>query len=145
MKCIFLFPSSTELSNINHHNNTRALIISSCIFAEDECSQTVCRSIIDIIKDKADLPDQRRTFHKAKYGGVDEIPSLTSMELTMLKGAMITSDTCNGARLSSTIVQAEVEEVIKTQAYLECDHYMVSVVRMDCYHHLRKYCLAWCS
>ena len=81
-------------------------ILSSCIFPEDECLETVCRSIIDTIKEKAGLLDQWRVFHKAKYVDIDDIPFLASMGLTKLKEVVITSNTCNGARLSSELVQA---------------------------------------
>ena len=100
--------------------------------------ETVCRSIINTIKDKADLLDQWRASHKANYGDTCGVPSSASMGLTKPNDAVITSDTCNGARFSSELVQARVEEAIKAQADLKSVDYEALLVRMGCHHHLHN-------
>ena len=133
-----MLPLSTELTNLNHNNHTRPLTLSSSIFPEDEYLETVYCSIIDTIKDKADLLDQWRAFQKANHGDTYGTPSLVSMGLPKLKDAVITFNTCNGARLRNELVQAEVEKAIKAKADLGGYHYKAYIVRMDCHHHLRN-------
>ena len=80
-------------------------------------------AIIDTIKEKANLLDQWRAFHRAKYGETDDIPSSDSMGLTKLKRAVINSDTCNHARATRTNINDVIKEVIKEKAELDGKDY----------------------
>ena len=87
--------------------------MSSCIFPENELSETVRTANIDTIKEKSKLLDQWRDYHHSKYGDTHDIPSSDSMGLTKLKGGGVMSDTCLPARAISRMIVDAVEKTIK--------------------------------
>ena len=113
--------------------------MSSCIFPEDERSETVCRSILDTLQEKAKLLDKWREVHEKRFGATHDIPSSKEMNLTKLEGAAVTSDTCNGARLTSELLSNEIEKAIKEKIAKEgLPERDVLVLQQDCHHHLRN-------
>ena len=119
----------------------RLLLLSSCIFPEDERSETVCKSIVETLREKAKLLDQWREFHEQQFGETHDIPASPTdvMHLSKLNGAVINADTCNGARLTSSLLAEEVEKAVKEKADREGnDAPDVMVLQQDCHHHMRN-------
>ena len=83
---VFDAPCSNQLHTLFL---SRPLILSSCIFPEDERSETVCSAVIDTIKDKANLLDQWRVVHEKMYGDTYDIPSSDEMGLYKFKDAVV--------------------------------------------------------
>jgi hypothetical protein len=79
----------------------------------------VCRNfptteaIIDTLKDKASLLDQWIEVHEAMFGATHDIPPGESIHLSKLRDGVITTDTCNAARLLSSLVSEKVEEAVQ--------------------------------
>ena len=82
-------------------SSSRPLLLSSCIFPEDEKSATVCAAILETIKEKAKLLDQWRAIHETEFGCDHGIPSSEEMNIVKLNEAVVSSDACNAARLTS--------------------------------------------
>ena len=116
----------------------RPLLLSSCIFPEDERSETVCKSIVDTLKEKASLLDQWRTVHEAEYGQTHDIPSSDEMHMSKLAGAIVNSDTCNGARLTSSLLLDEIEKAVEEKMRERGELGDPLVMQQDCHHHLRN-------
>ena len=116
----------------------RPLLLSSCIFPEDERSETVSTAIIDAIKEKSKLLDQWRAVHEIMYGLDHDIPSSETMNLTKFEDAVVTSDACNAARLTSTMTVDAIEDAIEGAKAASGEEYEPSVLRQDCHHHLRN-------
>ena len=83
----------------SQHSNVmyRLLLLSTCIYPENDRSDTLCRTIIDTIKEKALLLEKWKKFHEDQFGpDTHNIPN--SLELCLSKmshgGSMITN-TCN--------------------------------------------------
>ena len=79
----------------------------------------MCATIINTIKEKANLLDQWRVFHKAKYEDTDDIPSSDSVGLTNLKEAVVMSDTCNPARATSVNIVDAIKAALEEKAELD--------------------------
>jgi DNA primase large subunit len=74
----------------------------------------VCKAIIDTLKDKASLLDQWIEVHEAMFGASSrDIPPGESIHLSKLRDGVITTDTCNAARLLSSLVSEKVEEAVQ--------------------------------
>lgn len=116
----------------------RPLLLSSCIFPEDERSETVSTAIIDAIKEKSKLLDQWRAVHEIMYGLDHDIPSSETMNLTKFEDTVVTSDACNAARLTSTMTVDAIEDAIEGAKAASGEEYEQSVLRQDCHHHLRN-------
>ena len=116
----------------------RPLLLSSCIFPEDERSETVSTAIIDAIKEKSKLLDQWRAVHEKRYGLDHDIPSSETMDLTKFEGAVVNSDACNAARLTSTMTVDAIEDAIEAAKAASGEEYELTVLRHDCRHHLRN-------
>ena len=116
----------------------RPLLLSSCIFPEDERSETVSTAIIDAIKEKSKLLDQWRAVHEIMYGLDHDIPSSETMNLTKFEDTVVTSDACNAARLTSTMTVDAIEDAIEGAKAVSGEEYEQSVLRQDCHHHLRN-------
>ena len=112
--------------------------MSRCIFPYNERLETVCKSMIETIKEKALLLDQRQTFHKETYGPIHNIPPPEKMSIVKMKGAVVNSDTCNSTQLTSSILVDKIEEVLKVKTKETGDVYECTVLRMDCHHHVRN-------
>ena len=100
----------------------------TCIFPENELSETVSPAIINTIKEKSKLLDQWRDYHHSKYGNTHNTPLSDSMGLTKLKGGGVMSDTCLPARAISRMTVDAVEKTIKEKAALDGDKYEPSLV-----------------
>ena len=120
------------------HSFRRPLLLSSCIFPEDERSETVSKTIIETIKEKADCLDQWRVVHEDMYDKDQDIPSSDDMNLTKCKELVATSDGCNAARLTSTITVKALEAAIEEAAALEGEEYKPLIVIVGCHHHMRN-------
>ena len=116
----------------------RPLLLSSCIFPEDERSETVSTSIIDAIKEKSKLLDQWRAVHENLHGLDHDIPSSETMNLTKFENAVVTSDTCNAARLTSSMTVDAIEDAIAGAKEAAGEEYELTVLCQDCHHHLRN-------
>ena len=104
-------------------------------------SETVCKSIIETLRDKAKLLDQWREFHEEMFGETHDIPAspTDNMHLSKLNGAVFNADTCNGARLTSSLLAEEVEEAVAEKAAKDGeDAPDVMVLQQDCHHHMRN-------
>ena len=85
----------------------RPLLLSTCIYPEDGRSETVCRTIIDTVKEKDMLLDKRKKFHEEQFGpDTHNIPEYLGICLSKMRhGGSMSTDTCNSARkLSSLLV-----------------------------------------
>ena len=119
----------------------RPLLLSSCIFPEDERSETVCKSIVDTLKEKAKLLEKWRKTNEKMFGTDHDIPSREEMHMSKLEGATINSDTCNGARLTSSLIADEIVKAVKEKIAKEgLDDRDILVLRQDCHHQL---CNVW--
>ena len=119
--------------------HTRPLLLSSCIFPEDERSETVCRSILETLKEKAQLLEKWRATHEKMFGADHDIPSAEEMHMSKLEGGTITTDACNAARLESSKIADEVVKAVKEKIAKEgLKDRDVLVLRQDCHHHLRN-------
>ena len=114
------------------------MLLSSCIFPEDERSDTVSKAIVETIKEKADLLDRWRDVHQDMYATMHDIPSSDDMDLTKFKGAVVTSDGCNAARRTSTVTAEAFEAAIEAVAAEEGEEYEPSIVIVGCHHHMRN-------
>ena len=96
----------------------RPLLLSSCIFPEDDRSETLCKSIVHTIKEKAKLLDRWSTTHKSSFPSRPHaIPLSSEMHLLKAgKGGSSTTDTCHGARLFSLLLVEEIELATKEKA-----------------------------
>ncbi len=119
----------------------RPLLISSCIFPEDERSETVSKAIIETLSNKAKLLDQWILVHQSMFGNNHDIPSANEIHLSKLNRGVITTDTCNSARLISRLladaIRMAVEEKIQQNGDNPEDHTVI-VLTQDCHHHLRN-------
>ena len=116
----------------------RPLSILSCIFPEDEHSETVCKAIIDTLLDKSKLIDQWMTVHESMFpNDHHDIPSGSDIHLSKLQFGLITTDTCNLARLLSRLLADEVKSAVE-QKKGNLDGSNVIVLTQDCHHHLRN-------
>ena len=117
------------------------MLISSCIFPEDERSETVCKAIIETLSDKAKLLDQWILVHQSMFGNDHDIPSATEVHLSKLNRGIITTDTCNSARrishLLADAIRMAVEEKIQ-QNGKNPEELTIMVLTQDCHHHLQN-------
>ena len=68
----------------------RPLLLSSCIFAEDERSETVARSIIETIQDKANLLEGWCEMHESMYEpDSHDIPPKSEMGIEKASRAVV--------------------------------------------------------
>ncbi len=119
----------------------RPLLISSCIFPEDERSETVCKSILDTICEKASLLDQWKCVHENMFGLNHDIPSPAEMHISKLEGGVINTDTCNAARRISLLLSESVEKAVKEKFVNNrgaSEMKPVTMLPQDCHHHIRN-------
>jgi hypothetical protein len=127
--------------NLNSLLVFRPLLLSSCIFTEDERSTTVCKSIIDTLNEKALLLDQWAEKHEAMFGASHDIPPRESIHLSKLQDGVITTDTCNAARLLSSMIAEKVEEAVQVKISEEGGDAASATINaycQDCHNHLRN-------
>ena len=85
------------------------MLISSCIFPENDKSEILCQSILDTLKEKASLLKQWIAVHESMYGNNYDIPSNKSIHLSKIRDGIVTTDTCNSARALSEFISFEIE------------------------------------
>ena len=102
----------------------------------------MCKAIIDTLKDKASLLDQWIEVHEAMFGASShDIPPGESIHLSKLRDGVITTDTCNAARLLSSLVSEKVEEAVQLKLSEEggdIANATINTYRQDCHNHLRN-------
>ena len=82
--------------------------------------------------------DQWRAIHEAEFGCDHDIPSSEEMNITKLNEAVVSSDACNAARLTSDLIAEAIEEAVREQADIEGVDVSALTIRVDCHHHLRN-------
>jgi hypothetical protein len=118
-------------------------LISSSIIPKDEHSETICDAIIDTLRQMGDNLDRWIAVHENMFGQNHDIPPGSSIDIAKLEGGMITTDTCNGARLLSKLLAEEIDLAVKAkkeelgEAAGE-DESFKSVVVQDCHGHMRN-------
>ena len=134
------FAHPTPLITHQQHCFSRPLLLSSCIFPEDERSETTCKSIIATIVEKRELLAGWKEVHEAKFGPEShDIPDSSELDIAKLDRANINSDTCNGARKTTELIIEAVEVAARAKAVKEGkDPNDVLVLQQDCHHHLRN-------
>ena len=78
----------------------RPLLLSTCIYLEDDRSETLCCTIIDSVKEKALLLDKSKKFHEYQFGtDTQNIPESLEICLSNMRhGSSMSTNTCNSAR-----------------------------------------------
>ena len=94
----------------------------------------MCKSIVDTLKEKAKLLEKWRKTHEKMFGTDHDIPSPEEMHMSKLEGATINSDTCNGARLTSSLIADEIVKAVKEKIATEGlqDPGLIRTVRYVC-------------
>ena len=82
--------------------------------------------------------DQWRAIHEAEFGCDHDIPSSEEMNITKLNEAVVSSDACNAARLTSDLIAEAIEEAVRDQVDIEDVDVSALTIRVDCHHHLRN-------
>ena len=83
------------------------LLLSSCMFPEDETSETLCLSIVETIKEKAKLLERWRTMHENNFGLDHDILLAEELDLGKLGcgcGGVVMTDTCSVARKCRQVI-----------------------------------------
>ena len=122
----------------------RPLLLSSCIIPRDERSETICQAILDTLNDKARYLDEWTVVHENMFGQDHSIPQGSEIHLSKLEGGLITTDTCNAARLLGRllvdVVDQAVEEKRQFLGTLNDDNTntLQSAMILDCHNHMRN-------
>ena len=119
----------------------RPLLISSCIFPEDERSETICKSIVETLKEKASLLDQWIVVHETMFDTNHDIPSANAIHLSKLRNGVVTTDTCNAARLLSSLIRDAVIEAVGEKLCndgQDSEDEQIHVYTQDCHNHMRN-------
>jgi len=67
------------------------------------------------------------------FGDEHDIPSPMEMHMSKLEGAMVTADTCNGARRTSSLIAGEIVKAVKEKiAESSGKDRNVLVLQQDC-------------
>ena len=114
--------------------------MSSCIYPEDERSETICKAIIETIKEKALLLDKWRAVHEATFpDSTHDIPDSTSMSLTKAVRATVMTDTCNAARLEAELIVEEIRKAVKEKCEQDgIEAPDLIAMTADCHNHMRN-------
>ena len=121
----------------------RPLLVSSSIIPKDERSETIRDSIMDTLRQMGSNLDRWRTVHEEMFGQNHDIPPGTSIDVAKLEGGMITTDTCNGARLLSKLLAEEIDRRVKEkkeelgEATKDEDSALLVIIQ-DCHGHMRN-------
>ena len=114
----------------------RSLLLSTCIYPEENRSETLCRTIIDTVKEKALLLEKYKKFHEDQFGPeTHKIPN--SFELCLSKmshGGSISTNTCNYSRKLPSLLVEEVTKICE-EKYLEKGEDSANVLIMKTYYH----------
>ena len=94
-----------------------------------------------MLKEQGDLLDQWIAVHEAEFGSDHDIPSANAVYLSKLKFGVINTDTCNPARLFSTMLQEKVEDSVQEKIMQDGgipNNENIRVLTQDCHHHFRN-------
>ena len=96
------------------------LLLSTCIYPEENRSETLCRTIIDTVKEKALLLDKWKKFHEDQFGPyTHNIPDSLELCLTKMRhGGIMITNACNSARKLSYLLVEEVTKICEDK-YIE--------------------------
>jgi len=92
-------------------------LISTCIFPEDERSETVCKSIFDTLKEKAFLVDQWIAIHETMFDNNHDIPPCEAINLSKMSDGVITTGTCNAAPHLSSLIAEKVKNAVHQKSF----------------------------
>ena len=67
---------------------------------------------METLKEKASLLDQWIVVHESMFGTNHDIPSAEAIHLSKLRDGIITTDTCNSARLLSSLIKDAVTQAV---------------------------------
>ena len=119
----------------------RPLLRSTCIYTEDNRYETLCRTIIDTVKEKAMLLGKWKKFHKDQFGpDTHNIPDSSELCLyKMCHRGSTRTDTCNSAHKISSLLAEEATK-IREEKSLEKGEYPTNVIITRTYfrNHLRN-------
>ena len=121
--------------------SSRPLLVSSCIFAEDQRSETLCQSIIKTIKEKALLLDGWRELHKKMFDENDHnVPPSEQMSMSKLgKNGSVMTNNCNAARLEGSLICDQIRDIaVKEDRANGGDGSNVLVQQLNCHNHMRN-------
>ncbi len=88
------------------------MLLSSCIIPRDEQSETICQAILDELNSKAEYLDHWTIVHEKMFGPNHSIPPGSEIHLSKIEGGLITTNTCNSARLLGRLVVDAVENAV---------------------------------
>ena len=120
------------------------MLLSSCIIPRDERSETVCQAILDTLNDKARYLDEWTVVHEKMFGKDHSIPPGSEIHLSKLEGGLVTTDTCNAARLLGRLLVDAVDQAVEEkQQFLGTvndnnTNPLPSAMVMDCHNHMRN-------
>ena len=96
---------------------------------------------METLKEKASLLDQWIVVHKSMFDTNHDIPSAEAIHLSKLQDGIITTDTCNSARLLSSLIKDAVTQAVG-QKIGDCggnpDDMQINVYTQDCHNHMRN-------
>jgi hypothetical protein len=89
------------------------------------------------------LDQWRAVRHDEMFGQNHDIPPGTSIDVAKLEGGMITTDTCNGARLLSKLLAEEIDRRVKEKkeelgGLPNDEDSSLTVIIQDCHGHMRN-------
>ena len=127
----------------SQHSNvmTIPLLLSTCIYLEDDSSETLCRTITDTVKEKALLLDKQKKFHEDRFGmDTHNIPDYLELCLSKTShGGSISTNTYNSARKLSSLFVEEITKICKDKSIdngEDPDNFLI--MRTDFHNHFRN-------
>ncbi len=113
------------------------ILLTTGIIPENEKSEELCKTILEVIADKGQLLDKWKQVHEELFGNDHDIPDSSELNVTKLANhGVITTDTCNSARKLSRLLREAIAEKARQEGILDEDK--IKVHQMDCHHHLRN-------
>jgi hypothetical protein len=119
------------------------LLLTSSIIPKDECSETIAEAVLEAINTKASHLDGWATVHEKMFSTTHDIPCSSEIHLSKMEGGLVTTDTCNSARLLGKILVDAVEFHVNEKRELEGingndnDNDVVAMIQ-DCHNHMRN-------
>ena len=94
---------------------------------------------METLKEKASLLDQWIVVHESMFDTNHDIPSAEAIHLSKLQDGIITTDTCNSARLLSSLIKDVVTQAVG-QKIGDCggnpSNKQINVYTQDCHNHM---------
>jgi hypothetical protein len=108
----------------------------------DNQSETIRDTILDTLNSKATHLDNWATDHKKMFRSEHSIPPSYKIHLSKLKGGLINTDTCNGARLLAQLLVDAVDFAVEENRQLTGDDTnndnTITCMVQDCHNHMRN-------